>query len=126
MALFASDIDGTLDADPTVMGAILAALHQAGHTIAILTGVHGAETITPADVQAKRSYLAELGIDCYDQLIVFPDDGNLPQAKAAWCKTHGAAALFDNNRGNAEAASDCCLVLVPWATRMGKAKDGRS
>lgn len=117
--LVASDLDGTIDAAPDVFAPLFAAIRQAGHQLAILTGVKGAATITPADVQAKQQRLAGYGI-AYDQLAVFPDDGQLPQLKAQWCQQNGVALLIDNDRGNAQAAQARCLVLVPWATRTGK------
>lgn len=117
--LICVDIDGTIDADPAVMGHILQALHAAGDEIVILTG-HHAGPVDQAAVQAKQDYLAELGITCYLQLVVFPDDGNVAEQKAAWIRAHGASLLIDNNRGNAQAAMNDCLVLVPWATRLGK------
>lgn len=122
--LFCVDIDGSVDSDPQVFQTFCAALRAAGCQVAVLTGCHGSPTITPEDVQAKKDYLQQIGFSAYDDLAVFPDNKNLPQAKADWCKQHGAAALIDNDRGNAQAAQDVCLVLVPWATRVGKAKDG--
>jgi hypothetical protein len=123
--LIATDVDGTIDADPVVFQFLLAAARQAGAQVAVLTGIHGASQITPSDCETKRAYLAQLGFTAYDTLVVFPDNGNLPQAKAQWCQAHGADVLIDNNRANAQASTDACLVLVPWATRMGKVKNGR-
>ena len=122
--LIACDIDGTIDSDPQVFQTLCAALRSAGCQVAVLTGCHGAAQITPADVEAKQEYLQQIGFTAFDQLAVFPDGKDLPQAKAQWCKDHGVAALIDNDRGNAEAAAAVCLVLVPWGTRVGKAKDG--
>lgn len=118
--LIALDVDGTIDSDPQVFQTLCAALRSAGCQVAVLTGLKGAKQITPADVQAKQEYLQQLGFSAFDQLAVFPDNANLPQAKAQWCKDHGADVLVDNNRANAQAAQDVCLVLLPWATRMGK------
>ena len=123
--LICADIDGTIDADPPFFQWLLAAARQAGAQVAILTGVKGVEQVTPDMVQAKRDYLAQLGVTAYDTLVVFPDGGGkLPQLKAQWCEQHGADALFDNDRGNAEAAMQHTLVLVPWGTRVGKKRDG--
>ena len=116
--LIACDIDGTIDSDPATFQWLLSAVRQAGGQVAILTGVHGASTVTQADVQEKADYLDQLGFTAYDQLVVFPGDSDLPQAKADWCRAHGADLLIDNSKSNARAASECCLVLVPWATRM--------
>lgn len=122
--LHAIDINGTIDADPALFQHLMSALRAAGDQVAVLTGVHGSPTVTPADVQAKRARLAELAFTAYDQLVVFPDVGNLPALKADWCSQQGASTLIDNDRGNAEAAASECMVLVPWATRVGKKKDG--
>lgn len=124
--LIALDVDGTIDSDPQVFQTLCAALRSAGCQVAVLTGLHGTKQITPADVQGKQEYLRQLGFSAFDQLAVFPDNKGLPQAKAQWCKDHGADVLIDNNRANAEAAQGVCLVLLPWGTRMGKAKAGRA
>lgn len=120
----ALDVDGTIDADPGAFQILCAALRDAGCQVAVLTGINSDGAISQADVATKQAYLAELGFSAYDQLAVFPNNDQLPQAKAQWCRDHGADVLIDNNRANATAAQDVCLVLVPWATRMGKAKDG--
>ena len=121
--LVATDLDGTLDANPPLFQHVLSALQAAGDEIAVLTGVR-ATTVSPADQQAKRDYLQQLGITAYSRLVIFPDDGNLPRAKADWCRRNRVALLIDNDRANAQAAANDCLVLVPWATRTGKKKDG--
>lgn len=112
--LVASDLDGTIDADPSVFVALFDALHQAGHTIVILTGAP--DPVDQTAVQAKQERLAQLGIGQYAQLVVFPRD-NISDAKAKWCKQHGVDLLIDNLKPTARAASKVALVLVPWATR---------
>lgn len=122
--LIACDVDGTIDSDPQVFQTLCSALRSAGCQVAVLTGFHTDAPISPQDVQAKQEYLAQIGFSAFDQLAVFPDDKNLPQAKAQWCEDHGADCLIDNDRGNAQAASSFCLVLVPWGTRTGSKSDG--
>ena len=117
------DIDGTADADPPVFLSLMQALRAAGSRVVILTGVAGEAQVTPADVAAKKEYLQGLGLgEAYDQLVVF--GGPHVQEKAEWIKNNGVDALIDNDRGNAQAASQYCLVLLPWATRVGSKKDG--
>ena len=115
--LVCTDLDGSIEADLPTFQHIFAALRAAGDQVAILTGVKGVSTIGPDQVQAKRDYIAQLGFTAYDQLVVFPDDGQLDELKAQWCEAHGASLLVDNSKANARAASQVTLVLVPWATR---------
>jgi len=115
--LVCTDLDGTIEADPATFQHIFAALRATGDQVAILTGVRGVATIGPAEVQAKRDFIAQLGFTAYDQLAVFPDDGQLDELKAQWCQANGASLLIDNSKANARAASQVTLVLVPWATR---------
>lgn len=123
MALFAFDIDGTIDADPTNFLAIMQALRAAGNKIAICTGCAG-RVVGPEDIAEKAQYLRSLGVgDAYDMLVVFPDPPHV--AKADWCKNNGVNVLFDNSRENAELTSPFCTVLVPWSTREGN-KNGDS
>ena len=124
--LIALDVDGTIDPDPQVFQTLCAALRAAGIEVAVLTGLHGIKQVQPADVQAKQQYLADLGFSAFDHLAVFPDNGDLPHLKAQWCRDHGAAVLIDNNRANCEAAQADTLCLLPWGTRMGRAKDGKA
>ena len=125
MCILASDLDGTADSDTSVYQELFSALRQAGWQVVILTGLKGVSQITPADVQTKQEYIASLGITAFDQLVVFPDSGQLPQEKAAWIEAHDVTIFVDNNRGNMEAASPYCLTLLPWATRMGSKSDGK-
>jgi hypothetical protein len=111
------DIDGTVDADPPVFLALMQALRSAGHRVVILTGC-SATRCTPDDIEQKKEYLSSLGLaEAYDQLVVFGDPPSGP--KAEWLKANGADLLIDNDRGNAQAASSQCLVLLPWASRTG-------
>jgi hypothetical protein len=109
-----------------VFQTLCSALRQAGCQVAVLTGEKVTGQVTPGDVEAKQAYLDQLGFTAFDQLAVFPDGPGLPAAKAQWCKDHGADLLIDNDRANAQAASQVCLVLVPWATRMGSKSDGET
>jgi hypothetical protein len=116
MMLFAFDLDGTLDADPEVFLALMQALRTSGNRVVVATGYSG--PVTPEVITAKKEYLATLGFaNAYDELVVFADPPT--EAKAAWLKTNRADCLIDNNRANAEVVSANCLVLVPWATRVG-------
>ena len=115
MAMWAFDIDGTIDAYPEQMRTLMTALKAAGHVVVVLTGSEDSP-ISATDVQEKADYLAALGVNqgaAYDRLVVVakPHDLN----KTQWLKANNAAALFDNAKDNAKAAP--CLVLVPWQTR---------
>jgi len=116
------DIDGTVDAAPPVFLSLMQALRSAGHRVVILTGC-SSDQCTPEDVAQKKDYLQSLGLgEAYDQLVVFADPPAQP--KAEWLKSNGADLLIDNDRGNAQAACSQCLVLLPWASRVGNKKDG--
>ena len=107
------DIDGTLDADPTLFLSIMQAFRAAGHRVAVLTGC-SSEAVTAEDVTDKETYLAQLGLGAaYDQLAVFSDPPH--KAKGEWLLEHNADILFDNSKQNAREAP--VLTLVPWKTR---------
>ena len=112
--LVALDIDGTVDADPTVMQSLMSALIAAGDRVVILTGC-SSPTPTKQDKQKKVEYLQSIGLGkAYNKLVVF---GNPPhKAKAKWCKKNHVDLLIDNSVQNAKRASKYCLVLVPWNT----------
>ncbi len=113
--LAAFDIDGTIDAEPSLMQGLMSALKAAGHQVVVLTGC-GTEKAEPSDILAKTEYLQSLGCgSCYDQLVVLGDPTD--ELKAEWLKTHNADVLVDNDKGNAKAAAGICPVLVPWASR---------
>ena len=66
---FAIDYDGTYAAAPALWGQFIAAARLAGHRVLICTGRAFAPVILPNDLevhctagQAKRDYLADLGI----------------------------------------------------------------
>ena len=119
--LFVFDIDGTLDADPSVFLALMQSLRAAGHRVAVATGYSG--PVTPEAIAHKREYLANLGFGkAYDQLVVFANPPT--EAKAQWIKDSGADCLIDNDRANAQASSGNCLVLLPWASRVGHKSEG--
>jgi hypothetical protein len=125
--LAAFDVDGTIDADPPLFLSLMQALRAAGHSVVVLTGA-GTDKVAPDDIAQKKEYLQSLGCaDAYDKLVVFAAPP--AEAKAAWIKNNGVDVLFDNNRGNAQAASQYCTVLLPWASRTGNknnAVDGES
>ncbi len=109
------DIDGTIDAEPSLMQGLMSALKAAGHQIVVLTGC-GQETPEPEDTIHKAEYLQSLGCAaCYDQLVVLGEPAD--ERKAEWLKQHGADLLVDNSKKNAKAAAGICPVLVPWQSR---------
>src|ERR1017187_7068499 len=113
--LVAFDIDGTIDAEPSVMQSLMTALQSAGHRVVVLSGTSD-EKVEPSEVEDKTEYLQSLGCaNCYDALVIVthPVDDN----KAEWLKTNCADLLVDNDKGNAKAAAGICPVLVPWANR---------
>ena len=66
---FAIDYDGTYAAEPALWGQFIEAARLAGHRVLICTGRAFAPVILPNDLevhcaagQAKRDYLADLGI----------------------------------------------------------------
>jgi hypothetical protein len=116
------DIDGTVDADPPVFLSLLQALRAAGHRVVILTG-SSADTASTEDLEQKKQYLQSLGLgEAYDQIVVFGDPTS--QLKAEWVEANGCDLLIDNDRGNAQAACGECLVLLPWASRVGNKNAG--
>ncbi len=113
--LVAVDIDGTIDAEPSLMQGLMSALKAAGHQVVVVTGC-GQETPEPEDVIHKAEYLQSLGCAaCYDQLVVLGEPAD--ERKAEWLKANGADVLFDNSKANAKAAAGTCPVLVPWQSR---------
>lgn len=124
--LVAVDLDGTIDAAPAELRSTMTALRAAGHLVIVCTGGQGD---TPEELQscaeAKRDYMATLGVvlgTAYDELVVVqhPDTaapGDYAEAKATYLEQRGCDVLIDNDKGNAKAAMDRMLVLVPWASR---------
>ena len=111
--LVACDVDGTVDAAPTIYLSLLQALRAAGHRVVIITG-SAAPTVTQQDLTDKATYLQNLGLgEAYDELVVIADP--VVDAKVQWLKDSHADVLIDNKKETARAAP--CLVLVPWATR---------
>ena len=100
---WAVDIDGVVDAFPRVLGALVSALSAAGHHVYIMTGIDE-DTVSDADVEAKRGYLSSLGVgpDTYHELVVLPQPH--PANKAEALKANGCGVLVDNNRENIRAA----------------------
>lgn len=113
--LAAFDIDGTIDAEPSLFQSLMSAIKAAGHQVVVLTGC-GQEKPEPDDILHKSEYLQSLGCaNCYDQLVVLGEPTD--ERKAEWLKANGADVLFDNSKVNAKAAAGICPVLVPWANR---------
>lgn len=124
----AVDLDGTIDASPTLFVTFLTALKTSGQTVTILTGAAGDANVSKQDIEEKKQYLARLGLgEAYDQLVVLPQvpiddpdkDTTLHDAKADWLAKNHVDLFIDNNKMNAKAAmkAGVKLVLVPWATR---------
>lgn len=108
------DLDGTLDADPSVMASLMNALKAAGHRVVVMTG-SSQKHPDQQDLQEKANYLRSLGLqDAYDELVVFGDPPH--KAKAKWIKKNHVDLYIDNSAENAELASKYCLALVPWNT----------
>jgi|SRR5208282_1543989 len=113
--LTAWDIDGTIDAEPSLMQSLMSAVKAAGHQVVVLTGC-GQEKPEASDIKAKGEYLQSLGCaHCYDQLVVLGEPA--AENKALWLKNSGADLLVDNALANAKAAAGICPVLVPWQSR---------
>ena len=122
ITLVAVDCDGTADAAPTIFLSLMQALRAAGHRVVVITG-DSATIVTQQSLEDKATYLQGLGLgDAYDELVVIADPPH--EAKAQWLKDNGADLLIDNDRQNAELASASCLVLLPWATRVGNKNGG--
>lgn len=110
------DIDGTIDAFPDELGALMRALRATGSTVQVLSGID-ADELTPDDLVEKSQYLTGLGLgESYDRLVLVPR----PHAenKASYMREAGVDLLVDNDKGNAAAAADICPVLVPWQSRV--------
>lgn len=106
------DIDGTIDAFPRVFQSLISALATAGHHVFIITGVD-ADTVTQADIEAKRLYLVSMGIVTYTSLIVCPT----PHAenKARVIQEQDIELFIDNDKGNVKAAAKSGAVsLLLW------------
>lgn len=112
--LAAFDLDGTVDSDPAVFGALMQALRAAGSRVVVLTGASG-KHVPKQELAAKADYLSSLGLGhAYDKLVVV---GSPPhKAKATWCEKHHADLLVDNATDTAVLAAKFCTVLVPWAS----------
>lgn len=114
---FAVDIDGTADAFPRAFQSIMSALTAAGHHVYVMTGI-AEDTVTAADVDAKRNYLTSIGItpECYFELVVLPRPHPVTKAKAM--KDNDCGVLFDNNRENVRAAAaEGIMALYLYNTR---------
>ena len=113
------DIDGTLDAFPTIIQHMMSAFKAAGDRIVILTGTDGTR-VNQDQIDAKRTYLANMGVssDLYDALIVCPDPHDVNKAKAV--QSENILVIFDNDKANIKAAAKagCCSFLL-WNTKVG-------
>ena len=115
------DIDGTLSAQPHIFCQIMCALKAAGWHNAVVSG-DNPDSPSGGTFQDKCNYLQSVGItECWDELVVIPSPTPeiRAQIKAQWCKDNAVSVMFDNDKGNADAAVviGVPLVLVPWATR---------
>ena len=118
MAIYAYDIDGTIDENPAGFGSQMVAQKQAGHRVVILTGC-SAPKPTPQDLQDKAEYLQSLGVgDAYDQLVVFGDPPH--KAKAKWCKHNMGSddVLYENSVKNAQLAAKYVTVCLVWNSKV--------
>lgn len=118
--IVAADLDGTLSAAPSQLGAILKGLSSQGWYVAVLTGTGDGVPYDARGLASKKAKLASLGITCVDEVVLF--DGStdhVARCKAEWCERHGAQVLIDNSTTNAKAATKVGvpIALVPWATR---------
>jgi hypothetical protein len=115
--LIAVDLDDTIDAFPQEMRTICTSLVSCGHTVWVVTGTEDSDP-TEADVLQKQFLLTAIGFTRgaqYDNICVLPPPH--PENKAAWLAANSADILIDNDKANAAAAADICLVLLPWQTR---------
>jgi hypothetical protein len=111
------DIDGCISGSPEQFNTILSALKAAGHHVNIVSGDNPKSPSGPT-FASKVAYLQSVGVtDCWDQLVVVT--GDIPAAKAKWCKENNVQIAFDNSIPNAKAmiGVGVPLVVVPWATR---------
>jgi hypothetical protein len=112
----AIDVDGTIDSFPRECQTMMSAFVAAGCHVTVLTGI-GADSVTQADVDAKREYLTAMGVggDCYQQLIVVPR----PHAenKATAVKDNDIKVLFDNSKANVKACAPLCAAFLLWNSK---------
>lgn len=117
--IVAADLDGTLSAYPDVLGDVLRALRQAGHTVQVVSGVD-AKTVTQDDCNAKLEQLNALGLgDAWDSIVAIPK----PHAasKAAYLESVGAELLIDNAIANVKTtAGEGIPSLLVWNTKVKK------
>lgn len=109
----AFDIDGLADSFPRVVQSMMSAFTAAGHHVYVITGVEDKQ-VTSADTQAKKNYLASLGIGPadYSALIVCPQPHDTN--KAAVIQKNDIAVLFDNSTKNTKKARKvgCAAFLL--------------
>lgn len=120
MMLAAVDLDGTILACPSVVGALMSALHASGWRVVVLTGVADGSSSDEAGWEAKRAKLKVAGVTAWDELVLIGAIGDaLAEAKARWCEANGACLLIDNSKANAQAAVQAgVFTLVPWGSRV--------
>jgi putative intracellular protease/amidase len=117
---FGFDIDGTISAAPAEYRAIMLALRAAEHEVHVITGQGG--VVTPESEDGRRAQLAGLGIfpECYDVLyLAGPSEGSwdwqhVAESKAAYCRDHGIAFMFEDSPEYAQAirATDTVVVVM--------------
>ena len=123
MTVYAFDIDGTIDADPYLYEQLMGAIVAKGDRVFIITGVPSF-TVAPADVDAKQTYLASMGITpaLYSDLIVLPldpgGDTGHSLGKAQALVDNAIECLFDNSKANIKAAAAVgVLTFYVWNSR---------
>ncbi len=100
------DLDGTIDAHPAQMGALMRGLRSHGHLVTVLSGC-GHDQPTPAVIHVKQEQLRQLGLhDAYDHLAVVggPSRKKIAKNKVRYMRHVGATALIDNDHKNIHAA----------------------
>ena len=115
--LFMLDADGTITADVPGFCDLMCTLKADGNRVVIVSG-NSPDSPTGPTWQSKVDYLQGVGItQCWDELVVV--SGDIPAAKAQWCKDNNVDVAIDNSTSNATALvfAGVPLVLVPWATR---------
>ncbi len=115
--IIACDIDGTLDADPSGFGSLLAGMKANGHRIVVLTGC-SSKHVTQADLDEKGAYLTKLGMgNSWDELVVFADPPH--EAKAQWVRENmGPGDLaFENSITNAQLMAQFTTVCLVWGSK---------
>jgi hypothetical protein len=99
------DLHGTLDSDPSRLGAVMRGLRAQGTKVHILTG-EASDTPSQAKLDADVALLESLGLgDCWDRIaLVAQPDNRVADLKASYMRHVGASVLVDNLKENVSAA----------------------